>query len=120
MVCTITPQQTAQYGQFDRVSVVFEVFKERAWATRGRISSPSAIAPLPPAIKRMKSRRDACIPADSSWEINLPLRRDFLRSCVSLITAERELIGNWQFCQFKSKVLLLAMLAEVRVSRTHR
>jgi hypothetical protein len=56
----MTPQHTAQYGQFERVSVVFEVFRARAWATKGWTSSPSATA-LAPAIEQIKSLRETCI-----------------------------------------------------------
>src|SRR6476660_9862185 len=56
----MTPQHTAQYGQFERVSIVFEVFRVRAWATRGWTSSPSATAPAP-VIEHIKSLRETCI-----------------------------------------------------------
>src|SRR5260370_7682220 len=61
IVWTITPQHTAQYGQFERVSIVFEVFRVRAWATRGWTSNPSATAPAPAIVEHIKSLRETCI-----------------------------------------------------------
>ena len=60
IVWTITPQHTAHYGQFERVSIVFEVFRVRAWATTGWTSSPSATAP-DPATAWIKFRRKTCM-----------------------------------------------------------
>src|SRR5258706_14502912 len=80
----MTPQHTAQYGQFERVSIVFEVFRVRAWATTGRMSRPSATTPAP-AIERIKFLREICMLPPQAVTSGCARRPPKHRSVVDLV-----------------------------------